>query len=194
MNGIFEKIQSKNACVMDPLLKLWMLVEEARRSKEKQIPIDLDNIRAYIEKTVLLLGQTSNYITYFRRYNILVALNSPAQQSKEMLRQEADLLQRHDRNLFGKKFSKHLVASAKSKKQTIEILAEKGKKKRKPSRNTPSEPAGRSYGGQHSKFSLGQRYGKSRQKIFDGNYHPATRRSSGFQGKNKHKETCCSHL
>ena len=57
---------------------LWMLVDEARRSKEKQITIDLDNIRAYIEKTVLLLGQTSNYITYFRRYNILAAPNCPA--------------------------------------------------------------------------------------------------------------------
>ena len=67
MDSTFEKIQSKNACVMDPLSKLWMLVEEAHRSKEKQIAIDLDNIRAYIEQTVLLLGQTSNYITYFRR-------------------------------------------------------------------------------------------------------------------------------
>ena len=102
MDVTFEKIQSKNACVMGPLSKLWMLVEEARRSKEKQMPIDLDNIRAYIEKTVLLLGQISNYITYFRRYNILVAVNCPAQQSKEMLREEADLLQRHDRNLSSK--------------------------------------------------------------------------------------------
>ena len=63
MDGTFEKIQSKNACVMGPLSKLRLLVEEARRSKGKQIPIDLDNIRAYIEKIVLLLGQTSNYIT-----------------------------------------------------------------------------------------------------------------------------------
>ena len=117
MDSTFEKIQSKNACVMGPLSKLWMLVEEANRSKKKQIPIDLDNIRAYTEQTVLLLGQTSNYITYFRRYNILAALNCPAQHSKEMLREEADLLQRHDRNLFGKKFSEHLVASAKSKKK-----------------------------------------------------------------------------
>ena len=57
MDARFEKDQSKNACVMGPLLKSQMLVEEARRSKESQIPIDLDNIRAYIEKTVLLLGQ-----------------------------------------------------------------------------------------------------------------------------------------
>ena len=35
MDSTFEKIQSKGACVMGPFSKLWMLVEEARRSKEK---------------------------------------------------------------------------------------------------------------------------------------------------------------
>ena len=85
-----------------------------------------------------------------------------------------------------KKFSEHLVASAKSKKQTIEIFAEEGKKKQKPFWNIPSE-APRSFGGQHSEFFLDKRYGKSRQKIFDGNYHPATGRTIAFQGKNKHK-------
>ena len=101
----FEKIQSNTACVMGPLSKLWMLVKEAPRSKEKQIPINLDNIRAYIEKTVLLLGQTSKYSIFFRSYNILATLNYPTQQSKEMFSEEAYLLQQHDKNLFGKKFS-----------------------------------------------------------------------------------------
>ena len=92
-----------------------------------------------------------------------------------------------------KKFSEHLVASAKSKKQTIEIFAEEGKKKQKPFWNIPSE-APRSFGGQHSEFFLDKRYGKSRQKIFDGNYHPATGRSIGFQGKNKHKGNLLRHV
>ena len=128
MDGISENIQPKNACVIVPLSKLW-LVEEACRSKEKQIPIDFNNIRACIEKTVPLLDQTINYITDFRRYNILAALNCPVQQSKEMLREEEDLLQRHDRNLFPKKFSEHLVASAKSKNWNI---CWNGKKKQNP--------------------------------------------------------------
>ena len=118
---------------------------------------------------MLLLGQTSNYITYIRRYNLLAALNYPSQQSKEMLREEADLLQRHGKNLFGKKFSEHLVASAKSKKQVIEIFAEKGKEKQKPFRNSHSEAPRSSSGGLHLKFFLDKRYKKSRQKIFDGN-------------------------
>ena len=168
-----KKNQPKNACVMGPLSKLWMLVEEAHRSKEKQIPIDLDNIRAYIEQAVLLLDQTSNYMTYFRRYNILAALDCPGQQSNKML--------------FGKKFSKNLVASTKSKKQAIEIFAEKGKKKQKPFQNGPSEEPNRSSEGQHSKFFLDKIYGKLRRKIFNGNYCPAARRSNGFRGKTKNK-------
>ena len=35
MDVTFEKIQSKNACVVGPLSKLWMLVEESRRSKSR---------------------------------------------------------------------------------------------------------------------------------------------------------------
>ena len=53
MDSAFEKNQLKNGCVTEPLSKLWMLVEKARRSKEKQILINLDIIRAYIEQTVL---------------------------------------------------------------------------------------------------------------------------------------------
>lgn len=90
----------------------WMLAEEARKYKEKQIPINLDNVRAHIEKKVPLLGHTSYYITYFRRY-ILAALNCLAKQFKEIFRGEAHLLQQHDRNLFGKIFTKHIVNSAK---------------------------------------------------------------------------------
>ena len=98
MDVTFGKIQSKNTSVMSPLSKLWMLVGEANRSKEKQISIDKDNIRAYIEETVLFLDQTSNYIPHFRRYSIFAALHCPAQHSKKMLREDADLLQRH--NIF----------------------------------------------------------------------------------------------
>ena len=90
------------------------------------------------------------------------APSCPAQQSKEMLKEEADLLQQHDRDLFGEKFSEHLVDSAKSKSRLSKYFAEKGKKK--PFRNTASEGPRRSSGEQHSKFDLDERYGKSRQK------------------------------
>ena len=93
----------------------------------------------------------------------MAVLNCLAQQSREMLRDEGDLLWRHDRNLFGKKFREYLEASAKQKKQATETFDEKGKKKQKSFRNTPSEAPRRSLGGQHSKFFLKKIYGKSRK-------------------------------
>ena len=117
----------------------------------------------------------------------MAAFTCPAQQSKEMLREEADLLGQLDRNLFGKKFSEPLVASTK--------FAEKGKKtKKKTFQNTPSEASRSSSGVQHSKFFLDRRFGKSRQKILDGNYRLATGRNSGFQGKSKYKENLLQHV
>ena len=102
-----------------------------------------------------------------------------------MLREEAHLLRWHDRNLFGKKFSEHLVASAKSKKQALKYLLKREKKK-KPFRNSPLEAPRRGSGGQHLKIFLDKRYGKSRQKSI--RWNSAAGRSSGFQGKNKQKK------
>ena len=110
MNFIFEKNQSKNASVMGPLSKLWMLVEDARKSKEKQIPIDLDNITAYIEKTVLLLGQSSNCIIFFGRYNILVAPNRPAELSR---RSRQICFSGIKKIMFDEMFNEHFATSAK---------------------------------------------------------------------------------
>ena len=83
-------------------------------------------------------------------------------------------------------FREHLVASAKLKKQAIKIFAEKGKKKQKPFWNNPSEAPRRSSVGQHLKFFLDKRFGKSRQKIFDG--------SKRFQGNNIHKGNLLQHV
>lgn len=180
----------KNACLIHALSKLWMLVKEARRSKDKQLPIDLDDITAYIEKKVSLLVQTSNYITYLRGHNILAALSCLVQQSKEMLRGEVDLWKWHDKIFLGKKYSKHLVDSA---KKNI-LFAGKDEKKQKHSRNTPSEASTGNSGVQHSKLFLGKRFGKLKQKISGRNYRLATERSSGFQGKNKQKENLVQHV
>ena len=185
----------KNACLIHALSKLWMLVKEARRSKDKQLPIDLDDITAYIEKTVSLLVQTSNYITYLRGHNILAALSCLVQQSKEMLRGEVDLWKWHDKNFLGKKYSKHLVDSAKKtyyllertrkNKSTLEIPLQKHLRGILVCRNS---------GVQHSKLFLGKRFGKLKQKISDRNCRLATERNSGFQGKNKQKENLAQHV
>ena len=62
-----------------------------------------------MEQSNLLLGQATDAMTYHRRYNILFTSNFAPQESKEMLREEADLLKQQDKNLFIKKFSEHLI-------------------------------------------------------------------------------------
>ena len=104
-----ERIQSKNINVMRPLLKLWLLTRNTLSSQEEEIPIELNEVKEYVEQSNLLVGQATNTMTYHRRCNILFTLNFAPQQSKEMLREEADLLQQQDKNLFIKKFSEHLI-------------------------------------------------------------------------------------
>ena len=104
-----ERIQSKNINVMRPLLKLWLLTQNTLSSQEEEIPIELNKVKEYVEQSNILVGQATNAMTYHRRCNILFTLNFAPQQSKEMLREEAGLLQQQDKNLFIKKFSEHVI-------------------------------------------------------------------------------------
>ena len=152
----------------------------------------MDNIRAYIEQTVLLLGQTSNYITYIRRYNLLAALNYPSQQSKEMLREEADLLQRHGRNLFGKntwwlqlnqrnRSLKYLLKRARKNKSPFGIALQKH-------RGAVLEGCIRNSSWTKDMGNWGKKYSTETSD------RPTAGRSSGFQGKNKHKGNLIQHV
>ena len=137
-DATFERIQCKNINILGPFSKLWLLIQNALSSQEEEVPIELNKVKEYVEQSILLLGQATSSMTYHRRYNILSALNCASQQSKEMLREKADLLQQQDKNLLGKKFREHLISSAKSKKQTIKLFCDKGKKKQKPFQYGPS--------------------------------------------------------
>ena len=95
------------------IVKTLVTYTNALSSQEEQVPIELNKLKEYVKQSILLLGQATNLITYHRRYNILSPLNCAPQQSKEMLREEADLLQQQDKNLFCKKFREHLISSAK---------------------------------------------------------------------------------
>ena len=131
-DATFERIQCKNINFMEPLSKLWLPIQNALSSQEEEVSIELNKVKEYVEQSILLLGQATNSMIYQKRYSILSTLKCAPQQSKEMLREEADLLQQQDKNLFGKKFREHRISSAKSKKQTIKLFCDKGKKKQKP--------------------------------------------------------------
>ena len=75
---VLEKIQGRNRSVMGSLSKIWTAVNSARLSKEDLLEVDLKEVQEFVEQTVLLLGQASNSISYYRRFYMLLALtNSP---------------------------------------------------------------------------------------------------------------------
>ena len=111
LDEILGKVQKRTLSVMGPLSKVWLKMENAKKFGAP--PLSPDEILSLLEQTICLLGQTSNSISYHRRYNILSSVCSP-QEAKNMLKNKAELLQTNDEKCFGKEFSDHLTESVKS--------------------------------------------------------------------------------
>ena len=108
---------------MEPLCQLWDIFEEAANSNEQSVNTPLDDMQKPIEQTVLMVSQSSNTVTYHRRYNLLNNLMGSSNQAKEAFREKKDLLQKHDRNLPGNKFTNNIVEVTKRTKTTIEVFS-----------------------------------------------------------------------
>ena len=54
---------------MGTLAKLWKILEDAKQVEDEAVQIIVNELLFYDELTVLLLGQSSNAITYHRRFN-----------------------------------------------------------------------------------------------------------------------------
>ena len=95
------------------LSKIWLKLENAKKFDAPLLI--LDKILSLLEQIIWLPGQASNSILYHRRYNILMSVCS-SQETKNMLKNNAELLQTNDENIFWKLFRGHLTKSVKSKK------------------------------------------------------------------------------
>ena len=109
---------------MGPLAKLWKILEDAKQAEDEAVSISVNELIFYIEQIVLLLGQSSNAITYYRRLKVLGYIMNSQYQVKTMLKEKSALLQEHDSDLFGKKFRCHIADTIKSKRETREIFTE----------------------------------------------------------------------
>ena len=98
VDEILGKIQKKTLSVMGPLSKVWLKLENARKSDAPPLP--LEEILSLLEQTICLLGQTSNSISYHGMYNILSSVCSP-QEAKNMIKNKIELLQTNE-NLLEK--------------------------------------------------------------------------------------------
>ena len=74
-DGDMVRIQGRIRDVMGPLSQVWNAVEEFR-SGETEMGIDPDNMAELLQKSVLLLAQASNSVTYQRRMEALKSVNS----------------------------------------------------------------------------------------------------------------------
>ena len=146
---VLEKIQGWNRSVTGPLSKVWTAVESARLFREDSVEVDSKEIHKFVGQTVLFLGQASSSISYYRRFYMLFALTSSSQQSKQMLREDSEFLQKNNKNLFGKKFDENIWQTSKSKKQTLDMLSNTSRTKYKqPYSHGFPQTLGGSFGGQ----------------------------------------------
>ena len=122
LDNIFEKFQQKILDAMGPLSKLWSILAEANKAKEDTVQISVAELLQYVDKTIITLGASSNNITYHRRLNVLGSIMNSQYQVKTMLKEKAELLQKHDNELFGKKFRNYITKTLKAKKETKEIF------------------------------------------------------------------------
>ena len=95
------------------------MIESANSEKDGNAPVvQMDTVFELLEKTVVLIGQCSNTITYTRRKNALLGVTGTSTtQVTAMLKEKASFLQKHDKALSGKEFTDNLAETIKAKKQ-----------------------------------------------------------------------------
>ena len=82
---VLEKIQVKIRDIVRPLYQLWNIVEKSTNSNEQLVNASLDDMQKFIEQAALMMGKSSNTVTYHRRYNLLNNLVGSSNQAKEAL-------------------------------------------------------------------------------------------------------------
>ena len=150
-DATMEKFQQKILDVLGPLSRLWKGLEDIKNAPDDTVPVPVEDHIKLIEQTVLLLGQASNSILYSRRLQILKTLIKDPKKAKNILNEKADLLQKGNQHLFGKKFRSHVVETERSKKRTLEIFSGGNRSApppvKKPCRTGPSPNSNKPYGG-----------------------------------------------
>ena len=181
MDNVLEKVQKKIRDIMGPLSRMMDMIESATGSEEDKVTVSLFELKEYMEQTAVLVGQSSNTVSNHRRYNVLNGLMGSTTQAKELLREKTDLLQKHDTQLFGKKFRKHIVDVTKSKKTTIEAFS--GQRKKSNYGNKPFQGASQQFS-QQGRSVAGPGRQISLSKSGNASFTPSKQRWQPNRGRN----------
>ena len=63
IDSTLEKVQDKVLDIMEPLSKLWVMVEQVNSGSGSSSTVEMDTALKLLGKTVLLIGQCNNKIS-----------------------------------------------------------------------------------------------------------------------------------
>ena len=90
--------------------KLQNIVEGTKEAEEDAVQISIYDLLHYVERTVQLLGQSSNAITYHARLNVLRSVMNSQYQVKSMLKEKMSLMQNMT-NIYSEKSSETILVT-----------------------------------------------------------------------------------
>ena len=107
--------------VVGLLCKLWESLETAK--KEQDSSVSINDLIKFVTQSIILVGQTNIALSYHRRLSALDGVMKSTIQAKSMLKNKSELLQKENKDLFGKEFREQISETVKAYKQSKELLA-----------------------------------------------------------------------
>ena len=157
------RVQERIRDVMGPLSKVWLTLEGVK--KDPEAFIDIKELVAWTQQSVLLLAQASNAATYKRRIDVLKNAHGSRHAATTAIKKQSDTLMKSGDDLFGQEFKKLNKSTLKDSKDAGTLLGKSAHayKKQEPSRkrdekHQPFASAPSSRG--PNRFSRGGRGGK----------------------------------
>ena len=112
-DAIYEKVQRKNMDVLGPLCKLWESLETA--NKEQDSSVSINDLIKFVTQSIILVGQTNIALSYHRRLSALDGVMKSTIQAKSMLKNESQLLQKENKDLFFKHLHEQISETVKAR-------------------------------------------------------------------------------
>ena len=125
-DGDLVRVQNRIRDVMGPLSRVWNSIENYRAAEEgEEEEMDIDMIAGQLQKSIMLLGQATNSVTYQRRMQVLKSVYDQ-KTAKSMIKKHAKVLHKSTEDLFGDDFRKLLKDQSKDSKEATSFFG-KGK-------------------------------------------------------------------
>ena len=103
LDDTFKKLQSKILTIMEPLSKVWYIVEESLVGSSGKFAVD--EMSQYINQTILLIGQVFNSVSYSRRSNVLTEVGTEKVKAKKTVKNQTSLLEVNSKEVFVNHFA-----------------------------------------------------------------------------------------